>query len=127
MTQDQATVAEEEYLQSMFWLEEAGLPMTGARACPRPEGVRAPRCPRRRGRAGRRGSNWIVTSAAAVIGISLNFVLIPAFMVAAYVERRIVAGGRPSVWWQLLAYAIASKRGLNVDQPRNLAKTVTVE
>jgi glucosamine--fructose-6-phosphate aminotransferase (isomerizing) len=28
---------------------------------------------------------------------------------------------------QLLAYAIASKRGLNVDQPRNLAKTVTVE
>jgi glutamine---fructose-6-phosphate transaminase (isomerizing) len=28
---------------------------------------------------------------------------------------------------QLLAYAIASKRGLTVDQPRNLAKTVTVE
>ncbi len=28
---------------------------------------------------------------------------------------------------QLLAYAIAAKRGLNVDQPRNLAKTVTVE
>jgi len=28
---------------------------------------------------------------------------------------------------QLLAYAIARKRGLNVDQPRNLAKTVTVE
>jgi DtxR family transcriptional regulator, iron-dependent repressor len=26
----QATVAEEEYLQTMFWLEEAGLPMTGA-------------------------------------------------------------------------------------------------
>jgi DtxR family Mn-dependent transcriptional regulator len=25
-----ATVAEEEYLQSLFWLEEAGLPMTGA-------------------------------------------------------------------------------------------------
>jgi len=30
MTQDQATVAEEEYLQSLFWLQEAGLPMTGA-------------------------------------------------------------------------------------------------
>ena len=30
MTQEQATVAEEEYLQIMFWLEEAGLPMTGA-------------------------------------------------------------------------------------------------
>jgi glucosamine--fructose-6-phosphate aminotransferase (isomerizing) len=28
---------------------------------------------------------------------------------------------------QLLAYHIARKRGLNVDQPRNLAKTVTVE
>jgi glutamine---fructose-6-phosphate transaminase (isomerizing) len=28
---------------------------------------------------------------------------------------------------QLLAYAVAAKRGLNVDQPRNLAKTVTVE
>jgi DtxR family Mn-dependent transcriptional regulator len=26
----QATVAEEEYLQSLFWLHEAGLPMTGA-------------------------------------------------------------------------------------------------
>jgi DtxR family Mn-dependent transcriptional regulator len=30
VTQEQATVAEEEYLQIMFWLEEAGLPMTGA-------------------------------------------------------------------------------------------------
>ena len=28
---------------------------------------------------------------------------------------------------QVLAYCIARKRGLNVDQPRNLAKTVTVE
>ena len=28
---------------------------------------------------------------------------------------------------QLLAYQIARQRGLNVDQPRNLAKTVTVE
>jgi len=30
MAADQATVAEEEYLQTMFWLEEAGLPITGA-------------------------------------------------------------------------------------------------
>ena len=30
MTEEHATVAEEEYLQSMFWLEEAGLPITGA-------------------------------------------------------------------------------------------------
>ncbi|MCW2972741.1 MAG: glmS, partial [Thermoleophilia bacterium] len=28
---------------------------------------------------------------------------------------------------QLFAYHIATARGLNVDQPRNLAKTVTVE
>ncbi|MSO40667.1 MAG: metal-dependent transcriptional regulator [Solirubrobacterales bacterium] len=30
MSSDHATVAEEEYLQIMFWLEEAGLPITGA-------------------------------------------------------------------------------------------------
>jgi DtxR family Mn-dependent transcriptional regulator len=30
MPQEQATVAEEEYLQIMYWLEEAGLPITGA-------------------------------------------------------------------------------------------------
>ena len=30
MAQDHATVAEEEYLQTIFWLQEAGLPMTGA-------------------------------------------------------------------------------------------------
>jgi glutamine---fructose-6-phosphate transaminase (isomerizing) len=28
---------------------------------------------------------------------------------------------------QLLAYYIAAKRGLDIDQPRNLAKSVTVE
>jgi DtxR family transcriptional regulator, Mn-dependent transcriptional regulator len=30
MSHEQATVAEEEYLQMLFWLYEAGLPMTGA-------------------------------------------------------------------------------------------------
>jgi DtxR family Mn-dependent transcriptional regulator len=30
MSQEHATIAEEEYLQTMFWLEEAGLAMTGA-------------------------------------------------------------------------------------------------
>jgi DtxR family Mn-dependent transcriptional regulator len=30
MTHDHATVAEEEYLQSIYWLQEAGLPITGA-------------------------------------------------------------------------------------------------
>jgi len=32
-----------------------------------------------------------------------------------------------SIPLQILAYHIASKRGLDVDQPRNLAKSVTVE
>jgi len=30
LSQEHATIAEEEYLQSMYWLMEAGLPMTGA-------------------------------------------------------------------------------------------------
>src|SRR3712207_7036440 len=30
MSADHATVAEEEYLQTLFWLHEAGLAMTGA-------------------------------------------------------------------------------------------------
>jgi DtxR family Mn-dependent transcriptional regulator len=30
LSQEHATVAEEEYLQSMYWLDEAGLPITGA-------------------------------------------------------------------------------------------------
>jgi DtxR family Mn-dependent transcriptional regulator len=30
MAHDHATVAEEEYLETIFWLQEAGLPMTGA-------------------------------------------------------------------------------------------------
>jgi DtxR family Mn-dependent transcriptional regulator len=30
VSNEQATVAEEEYLETMFWLEEAGLPMTAA-------------------------------------------------------------------------------------------------
>ena len=30
MAADQVTVAEEDYLQTMYWLEEAGLPITGA-------------------------------------------------------------------------------------------------
>jgi glutamine---fructose-6-phosphate transaminase (isomerizing) len=32
-----------------------------------------------------------------------------------------------SVPLQLLAYRVAKKRGLDVDKPRNLAKSVTVE
>ena len=51
---------------------------------------------------------------------------------------RITFSGCPDAPWmlspvltvmplQLLAYHIASERGLDVDQPRNLAKSVTVE
>ena len=55
---------------------------------------------------------------------------------SASTPRRSSASRRPtgcssrcwrSIPLQLLAYAIARLRGLNVDQPRNLAKTVTVE
>jgi glucosamine--fructose-6-phosphate aminotransferase (isomerizing) len=47
-------------------------------------------------------------------------------------KRGAIRGQRPAevlavVPLQLLAYRIARLRGLNVDQPRNLAKTVTVE
>jgi len=45
------------------------------------------------------------------------FVLIPAFVIAAYLERRIVAGGRPSVWWQLLAYAVITAAEIMVSVP----------
>ena len=39
----------------------------------------------------------------------------------------VTASNRFNIPLQLLAYRIARLRGLNVDQPRNLAKTVTVE
>jgi proton-dependent oligopeptide transporter, POT family len=45
------------------------------------------------------------------------FVLIPAFAIAAYLERRIVAGASPSVWWQLLAYAIITAAEIMVSVP----------
>src|SRR4029079_1267005 len=34
MSQEQATVAEEEYLQIIYWLQEARLPIAGANMCP---------------------------------------------------------------------------------------------
>ena len=42
-------------------------------------------------------------------------------------HERGMAGAVAVVPLQLLAYRIARLRGMNVDQPRNLAKTVTVE
>ena len=40
---------------------------------------------------------------------------------------RLIAPVLAAVPLQLLAYHVARARGLNVDRPRNLAKTVTVE
>jgi glutamine---fructose-6-phosphate transaminase (isomerizing) len=40
---------------------------------------------------------------------------------------RLIAPILAAVPLQLLAYHVARARGLNVDRPRNLAKTVTVE
>jgi POT family proton-dependent oligopeptide transporter len=45
------------------------------------------------------------------------FIMIPAFMIAAYLEREIVAGRTPSVWWQLLAYAIVTAAEILVSVP----------
>jgi glucosamine--fructose-6-phosphate aminotransferase (isomerizing) len=59
------------------------------------------------------GNAWIAQSADAVIMLpAVDWMLQPILAV---------------IPLQLLAYRIACRRGLNVDQPRNLAKTVTVE
>ena len=59
------------------------------------------------------GNETIDQQAEAVIGVPpLDWMLQPLLAV---------------IPLQLLAYQIARRRGLNVDQPRNLAKTVTVE
>ncbi len=60
-----------------------------------------------------RGNERIEGQAEAVVTVpSLDWMLQPLLAV---------------IPLQLLAYKIARRRGLNVDQPRNLAKTVTVE
>jgi glutamine---fructose-6-phosphate transaminase (isomerizing) len=60
-----------------------------------------------------RGNERIATHADAVIALpAVDWMLQPILAV---------------IPLQLLAYQIARRRGLNVDQPRNLAKTVTVE
>jgi POT family proton-dependent oligopeptide transporter len=45
------------------------------------------------------------------------FLLVPAFVIAANLEKRIVAGESPSVWWQLLAYAIVTAAEILVSVP----------
>src|SRR5204862_6224264 len=54
MTTEHATVAEEEYLQTLFWLQEAKLPMTGANVA-RAMRLSAPTVHEMVGRLGRDG------------------------------------------------------------------------
>lgn len=50
------------------------------------------------------------------IGIGM-FVVIPAFLITAYLEKQIAAGARPTVWWQLLGYAIVTAAEIMVSIP----------
>lgn len=50
------------------------------------------------------------------IGIGM-FAVIPAFLITAYLEKQIAAGGRPTVWWQLLGYAIVTAAEIMVSIP----------
>jgi POT family proton-dependent oligopeptide transporter len=45
------------------------------------------------------------------------FVVIPAFLITAYLEKQIAAGAHPSVWWQLLGYAIVTAAEIMVSIP----------
>ena len=45
------------------------------------------------------------------------FAVIPAFLITAYLEKQIAAGQRPSVWWQLLGYAIVTAAEILVSIP----------
>jgi POT family proton-dependent oligopeptide transporter len=45
------------------------------------------------------------------------FTMIPAFLLASYIEKRIVAGDHPSVWWQILAYAVLTAAEIMVSIP----------
>lgn len=67
MASDHATVAEEEYLESLFWLFEAGLPMTGANLA-RAMQLSAPTVHEMLGRLERDG--YIVRDAERTIGFT---------------------------------------------------------
>jgi proton-dependent oligopeptide transporter, POT family len=45
------------------------------------------------------------------------FAVIPAFLITAYLEKQIAAGQRPTVWWQLLGYAIVTAAEIMVSIP----------
>jgi POT family proton-dependent oligopeptide transporter len=45
------------------------------------------------------------------------FLVIPAFVITAYLEKAVKAGQSPSVWWQLLGYAIVTAAEILVSVP----------
>ncbi|HEY7089851.1 MAG TPA: MFS transporter [Tepidisphaeraceae bacterium] len=45
------------------------------------------------------------------------FIVIPAFIITAHLEKAIAAGQTPSVWWQLLGYAIVTAAEILVSIP----------
>jgi POT family proton-dependent oligopeptide transporter len=45
------------------------------------------------------------------------FLVIPAFVITAYLEKSVKAGQSPSVWWQLLGYAIVTAAEILVSVP----------
>lgn len=45
------------------------------------------------------------------------FVVIPAFIITAHLEKEIAAGNTPTVWWQLLGYAIVTAAEILVSIP----------
>ena len=69
MSHDHATVAEEEYLQTIFWLQEAGLPMTGANVA-RAMQLSAPTVPEMIGRLERDG--YVTRGADKVLAFTDN-------------------------------------------------------
>src|SRR5579884_3979886 len=69
MASEQATVAEEEYLQTLYWLLEAGLPMTGANLA-RAMQLSAPTVHEMLGRLERDG--YIVRDAGRTIDFTLS-------------------------------------------------------
>lgn len=50
------------------------------------------------------------------IGIGM-FIVIPAFVITAYLEKEIAAGRSPTIWWQLLGYAIVTAAEIMVSVP----------
>jgi len=77
----------------------------------------------------RGGAIVALTSGASSTRAQLESILDPArdFMVSVPMTSELLTPILMAVPLQLLAYHVAVRRGCDVDQPRNLAKSVTVE